>query len=142
MCEDLKKFNFEDLDTISSLKNRLDWAARLHLIHSRNIRHGDDGLDSSHVRAVRTDLAFDQIHPFSIADSYWRKVQPEFYAKHQESITDLLQSPPPLTRAALRAKAVRVGHRVEKGKWDRYSVPGGNTYLMPDPYNYHGPEVV
>lgn len=136
VCQDLKQVKYKDHDSLQLITDRVEWAARLFTIRRMNKRLGLTAINASNRSAAALDLLWDQIHPRSIADDFWRKQQADFYAKYSDEITALTADPPQQTRARVRAHALRRGATIPNSAWDLYRAPITQTVIsIGDPYN-------
>lgn len=139
ICDDLEQVDFTNPDTLMRISDRVEWAARYRAIARRA---GNTVINKENKEAVAIDLAWDQIYPSSVAeDKYWRKKQPEFYAKHDPDILDLVFEPPRFTRAFQRGQYLKKGAVVNNNSWTSLSYMGRRIDLL-DPYDFGGNEAV
>ena len=136
VCDDLKMYKPNDPSSLDPLADRVEWAARLRAIHYQNRRKGANKVSRSNIVAASVDQVWDRIYPASITDKYWHREQADFYTKHGLTITELMYTPPRLTRAYIRSKALKNGFTVPNGTWDCVRDSRGNIIPYPDPYDY------
>ena len=149
VCDDLSNYDPLSVGSLDTFTDRLEWAARLRTIYAKNMRN-ITSYKSDHVRqpcgpnflintdnelALGVDQIWDQIHPSSVAHNFWKRRQPEFYAKNSAAIEDFMVHPPRFTRAYTRGKAMRRGYIPSSGNWCSMIGAGGKIEL-PDPYDY------
>lgn len=112
-CLDVDAYLKGDTD-ISTISNRIDWAAKLHKIQSRSIAMGD--ITCKNLVAVAHDLSWEDIGPESSARRWYRKHQPD-------SLTDrdikIAMTARPRGRAANRVDIINhYDLRVRGVDWD------------------------
>lgn len=132
ICDDLDRYDPEDITTLDIIRDRLDWAARLHMIHAYLDKKGvNSNISLNNSLAAAADISWDQIYPHSLADDYWKKKQYSFYDQYDDAISRRMFSPPGNTRAWRRAKELQAGATVYWG-WGKSSA--GSSIDLQDPY--------
>jgi len=115
------------------LSNRLDWAAKLAYIQSRNIPL--EKISTSNLSAVSHDLKWENIALSGIARQWYKKVA---HTKPDENILRQTLYQPPNTRAKARAEAIRLfGDRIHEINWSHVS--GYNRYDVPTSFHLEDP---
>ena len=132
LCEDLRRIDFDKPETLLEVSDRVEWAARYLVIYQKL---GSGNITKQNARAVELDVKWDQIYPHSVAEKYWRRKQPEFYALHDDDILRLKTQPPSDTRAHLRVQKMREhAGRIKFVDWMRVGVSHDKTFWMVDPF--------
>jgi hypothetical protein len=133
VCDDLEQVDIAYPETLKKICDRVEWAARYLALRSKV---GASAINRNNKDAVNVDLAWDQIYPHSFADDkVWRKKQPNFYAKYESEILNLMLTPPRFTRAYVRGSRLSAGGIVPASSWIMVR-HRGRTLNLSDPYDY------
>ncbi|MDB5169856.1 MAG: proteasome accessory factor PafA2 [Candidatus Saccharibacteria bacterium] len=135
VCDDLESTRGRSEDMVECLRDRVEWAARLHFLQRYAERTDSSDIDYNNAPVAVADIVWDKIHPTAVAERYWRKKQPDFFAKSDSRIDAFMRKSPRFTRAHHRAYLLARQHETVGGGWDRLKSPTGHTVLMPDPYD-------
>lgn len=134
VCDDLEANKADTRQMAEAVRDRVEWAARLHML-LRRAEKVDSPLDIKNPRIAGHDMMWDQIHPLAVAEKYWRRKQPDFYAKHDIGVDHFMRTPPRFTRAHVRGQLL--GRRyIGVGQWDKIKTPKGAVKSLPNPYDY------
>ena len=134
VCDDLAADKSDIRQMTEVLRDRVEWAARIHMLLRRAEKVGSP-LDVKNPRIAAHDIMWDQIYPLAVAEKYWRRKQPDFYAKHDIEIDHYMRTPPRFTRAHVRGRLI--GRRyIGVGQWDKIKTPKGAVKRLPNPYDY------
>ena len=126
-CYDVQAF-LTHQDSIDTVSDRIDWAAKLHKLYSRGIGLGQ--ISCANLIAVAYDLSWEDLSPHGSARRWYAKHQPDRVTEPKIKRTF---NQPPEGRASSRVALLQEhSGEIRSVEWDYITLTNGNSYPITD----------